>query len=179
MEQEKSMYQLKNAGKLTGELLVKGLLLFFEKGEELVDLAKNRPMVGEQKWNRFIATDGFKEIKEFRTTEANLEQLRSVLNMYDISFSVRTLEDGLTQLAFESKNRSVMESAFKKVIERATNPKTAAEFGKLLASPPDKKTFEERLEEAEKKSKELEVLQEKQLETGAKVTRKTEEAIKS
>lgn len=177
MEQEKSMYQLKHAGKLTGEFLVKGLLLLLEKGEGAIDLYRNRPKVGEQKWNRFMATDAPKEIKEFRTTEMNLEQLRSVLNMYDISFSMRTLDDGLTQLSFETKHHAVMETAFEKVIERATNPETAADFGKLLSQPPVKKSFEERLKDATKQSEALQELQKEAI-TSSKVTQKVDEVTK-
>lgn len=174
MEQEKSMYQLKQAGKLTGEFLVKGLLLLLEKGEGAIDLYRNRPKVGEQKWNRFMATNAPKEIKEFRTTELNLEQLRSVLNMYDISFSMRTLDDGLTQLSFETKHHAVMETAFEKVIERATNPETAAD----LSQPPAKKSFEERLKDATKQSEALQQLQETKVEAVSKVTQKMDEVTK-
>ncbi|HEL2357810.1 TPA: DUF3801 domain-containing protein, partial [Streptococcus suis] len=92
-----------------------GLLLFWEKGEGVVDLVKNRPTVGEQKWNSFMATDAKKEIKEFRTTEANLEQLRSVLKLYDVRFSIKSLDnEGTTLLSFEAKNREFMEKAFEK-----------------------------------------------------------------
>lgn len=180
MEQEKSIYQLKNAGKLTGEMLVKGLLLFFEKGEGVIDLMQNRPKSGEQKWNSFMATSARKEIKKFRTTEVNLEQLRSVLKLYDISFSIKPLEEeGKTLLAFETKNQAVMEKAFEKVIERAINPETAASFGKLLSSKEEKKPFEERLAEASQKSRELEALQELKNEAVSKVTQKVDEVTKS
>ncbi|MFH6639589.1 DUF3801 domain-containing protein [Streptococcus suis] len=179
MEQEKSMYQLKNAGKLTGELLVKGLLLFWEKGEGVVDLVKNRPTVGEQKWNSFMATGAKKEIKEFRTTEANLEQLRSVLKLYDVRFSIKSLDnEGTTLLSFEAKNREFMEKAFEKVIERATNPETSAQFGELLASKVEKQTFEQRLANATKQSEALQQLQETKVEAVSKVTQKMDEVTK-
>ncbi|WP_449449314.1 hypothetical protein, partial [Streptococcus suis] len=102
---------------------------------------------------------------------------RSVLNMYDISFSMRTLDDGLTQLSFETKHHAVMETAFEKVIERATNPETAADFGKLLSQPPVKKSFEERLKDATKQSEALQELQ-KEAVAASKVTQKVEEVTK-
>ena len=180
MEQEKSMYQLKNTGKLTGEMLVKALLLFFEKGEGVMDLVKNRPVRGEQKWNRFMATEARKEVKEFRTTEINLEQLRDILKLYNIGFSIKSLEeDGTTLLSFEARNRAVMEQAFEKVLDRAINPESAVQFGKVLSSQENRKPFEERLAAASKQSQELEAIQEAKNAVVSKGTQKVDEVVKS
>lgn len=156
MEQEQTLFQLKNIGKGTGEILLKGILAFFEqsseKGKSLGGLLSKS---GESNWNRFIANDAPKEIKRFRTSEVNLEKLKEYLKPYGVRFSIKKLSEDEVALAFEAKNKDVVRDAFEHliadVVDLEKDPKTQEIIDRLVKNP-DAMPFEERLEKAKEET---------------------------
>ena len=113
MEQEQTLYKIKDVSKLTGELFLKILFYMTETIQDRIQTYQaNKTFVGETNWNKFMATDAPKEIKQFRSEEMNLERLKEYLNDYQIGFSVREMPDSTMTLAFETKNKAMVEQAF-------------------------------------------------------------------
>ncbi|ELY5747376.1 DUF3801 domain-containing protein [Streptococcus iniae] len=185
MEQEQTLFQLKNIGKGTGEILLKGILAFFEQssdsGKNIGELLSKS---GEVNWNRFMANDATKEIKRFRTSEVNLEKLKEYLKPYGVRFSVKKLSEDEIALAFEAKNKDIVRDAFEHliadVVDPQKDPKTQEVINRLVKNP-NAKSFEERLEKAkaetaqeiaEKKAKAKEAREAKKAEKEGKVPEK-------
>ena len=73
MEQEQTLYKIKDVSKLTGELFLKILFYMTETIQDRIQTYQaNKTFVGETNWNKFMATDAPKEIKQFRSEEMKL-----------------------------------------------------------------------------------------------------------
>ncbi|WP_375708944.1 hypothetical protein PJ261_02225 [Streptococcus dysgalactiae] len=156
MEQEQTLFQLKNIGKGTGEIILKGILAFFEQssegGKNLGDLLSKN---GESNWNRFMANDATKEIKRFRTSEVNLEKLKEYLKPYGVRFSIKKLSENEVALAFEAKNKDIVRDAFEHLISDVVDPEKDSKKQEVvdrLVRDPKAKSFEERLDKAKQET---------------------------
>ncbi len=170
MEQEQALFQLKNIGKGTGEILLKGILALLEKSKEEGKaisnvLSKN----GELNWNKFMSSDASKEIKRFRTSEINLQKLKEYLKQYGVKFSIKELGNNDVALAFEAKNSDVIRDAFEHLVSDVTevskDDKTKEAVNSLVKDP-EAKSFDERLKNAKEETAQkiaVKEAQEKQL----------------
>lgn len=121
MEQEQVVAQLGRATLVTGEVLLKGLFLVCSKAVEIYQFkGENTHFTGEADWNKFMATADTKEVQQLLQNEVNLEAVRKELGQYGIGFSFYTHPDGKTTLAFNAKDKGVVEQAFKDVLEGIT-----------------------------------------------------------
>ena len=121
MEQEQVVAQLGRATLVTGEVILKGLFLVCSKGVEIYQArGENVVFTGETDWNKFMATADVKEVQQLLHNEVNLEAVRKELGQYGIGFSFYTHPDGKTTLAFNAKDKGVVEQAFKDVLEGIT-----------------------------------------------------------
>ncbi|HEN7064408.1 TPA: DUF3801 domain-containing protein [Streptococcus agalactiae] len=156
MEQEQTLFQLKNIGKGTGEVILKGLLACLEKskeeGESITNLLSKN---GETNWNRFLNSTSEKEIKRFKTSEVNLSNLKEYLKKYGVKFSVKHLEGNEIALAFEAKNRDIIRDAFEKIISDVVKTPEAEKSNEVisnLVTDPKALPFEERLNKAKEET---------------------------
>ncbi|HEN0272616.1 TPA: DUF3801 domain-containing protein [Streptococcus agalactiae] len=156
MEQEQTLFQLKNIGKGTGEVILKGLLACLEKskeeGESITNLLSKN---GEMNWNRFLNSTSEKEIKRFKTSEVNLSNLKEYLKKYGVKFSVKHLEGNEIALAFEAKNRDIIRDAFEKIVSDVVKTPEAEKSNEVisnLVTDPKALPFEERLNKAKEET---------------------------
>lgn len=156
MEQEQTLFQLKNIGKGTGEVILKGLLACLEKskeeGESITNLLSKN---GETNWNRFLNSTSEKEIKRFKTSEVNLSNLKEYLKKYGVKFSVKHLEGNEIALAFEAKNRDIIRDAFEKIVSDVVKTPEAEKSNEVisnLVTDPKALPFEERLNKAKEET---------------------------
>lgn len=156
MEQEQTLFQLKNIGKGTGEVILKGLLACLEKskeeGESITNLLSKN---GETNWNRFLNSTSEKEIKRFKTSEVNLSNLKEYLKKYGVKFSVKHLEGNEIALAFEAKNRDIIRDAFEKIVSDVVKTPEAEKSNEVisnLVTDPKALPFEERLKKAKEET---------------------------
>lgn len=137
MEQEATVYKLKDMSKLTGEMLLKTLLFLIENGtEKFQNKMLNPNITGETSWSKFMATDASKTVKEFRSNELNLERLKEYLAAYKIGFALEELKEGQTSLVFYVKDQELVSQAFQNTLEEIVDPDKSEELcDKLILSP--------------------------------------------
>lgn len=175
MEQEQTLYKIKDVSKLTGELFLKILFYMTETIQDRIQTYQaNKTFVGETNWNKFMATDAPKEIKQFRSEEMNLERLKEYLNDYQIGFSVREMPDSTMTLAFETKNKAMVEQAFSDTLEAVVEPDKLAKVSQKLVKTPENMNVKERLAYYQEQSRAA--IQAKQATRATKVAKK--ESIK-
>ena len=145
MEQEQVVVQLGRATLVTGKVILKGLFLVCSKGIEIYQArGENVVFTGESDWNKFMATADAKEVQQLLHNEVNLEAVRKELGQYGIGFSFYTHSDGKTTLAFNAKDKGVVEQAFKDVLEGITrDPKG---FNERNLKNGETTSFEEKLQ---------------------------------
>ncbi|KXT75176.1 hypothetical protein STRDD10_00412 [Streptococcus sp. DD10] len=118
MEEQQIIVQMGRASMVTGELIFKLLYFAFSKGYEWYkDRGANMQFTGEADWNKFMATADQKEVQKLLSNEVNLEALKRELGQYGIGFSFYTHDGGATTLAFNLKDKSIVEHAFKDLLD--------------------------------------------------------------
>lgn len=151
MEQERTIFQVKDASKLTGEMLLKMLAYMVEymtdQGQKYM---KRQRYGGETQWDQFIASDSAKEVRTFLSNEVNLDKLKDYLEEYKIGFATQTLKDNRVMLAFEVKNEALVKEAYEKFLLDLTNPKEGTKLNQELLKRPENMSFEEKLEYLQK-----------------------------
>lgn len=146
MEQEQALYKIKDVSKLTGELFVKILFYLSENIQDHFQAHQaNRTFTGETNWNKFMATDSSKEIKQFRSEELNLDRLKDYLKDYQIGFSVKDMADGTKTLAFETKNHKLVEQAFSDTLAAVVEPEKLEQMSQKLVNTPKNMNAKDRL----------------------------------
>ena len=151
MEQERTIYQLKDVSKVTGETLLKALAYILETtNDKIKHRMANKHFAGETKWNRFMTTDSKKEVKTFLNNEVNLEKLKDYLREYKIGFASQKLKNNRVMLAFEVKNEALVKEAYEKFLTDLTNPKESTKLNQELLKRPENMIFEEKLEHLQK-----------------------------
>ncbi len=66
MEQEQTLYKIKDVSKLTGELFLKILFYMTETIQDRIQTYQaNKTFVGETNWNKFMATDAQRKLSSF------------------------------------------------------------------------------------------------------------------
>ncbi|HEN7774884.1 TPA: hypothetical protein U7M88_001956 [Streptococcus agalactiae] len=153
MEQERSIYQVKEVGQVTGDFLIKMALLFFERSSDALQAHYDKPKAGEVRWNRLMASSEDKTIKHFRASEVSMAALKTYLAQYGVMFAKRDLGNGMMSIAFEAKNRDIIAQAFTHFLDQVTRPEGAKDMTKSLAVNPKAKSLEKRLKELEKQAK--------------------------
>ncbi|WP_249630224.1 DUF3801 domain-containing protein [Streptococcus uberis] len=147
MNQEQMMLKMKDMSKLTGEGLLKALLFMLENGrDQLKAHQANKSFTGETQWNKIMATNAPKELKQFRSNELNLERLKSYLNERGVAFAFRQQKDGKMEFVFESKNKQIVEEVFKELINDLTDTKKVQNLNKMLLKTPKNMGFEDKLD---------------------------------
>ena len=154
MEQERSIYQVKEVGQVTGDFLIKMALLFFERSNDALQAYYDKPKAGEVRWNRLMASREEKSIKDFRASEISMAALKTYLAQYGVMFAKRDLGNGMMSIAFEAKNRDIIAQAFSHFLDHVTSPEGAKDMTQDLAVNPKAKPLEKRLKELEKQAKE-------------------------
>lgn len=138
MEQERVVSQVGRTALVTGEFVLKALYLSFTKATEVHHHHKRDiNYTGQTSWDKFMATPHSKEVKAFLANEVNLSALKEELKEYGIGFAFHHHSDGTVSMAYDFKNKAVVEAAFSRVIERlTTSPQELVE--KLERQPNDK-----------------------------------------
>lgn len=146
MNQEQTMYKIKDVSKLTGELLLKILFYMSENIQDSIHThLANSSFKGETNWNKFMATDAPKEIKQFRSEEMNLDRLKDYMSDYKIGFSVKDMADGSKTLAFETKNQAMVEQAFADTLEAVVEPEKLEQMSQKLVKRPENMNVKDKL----------------------------------
>lgn len=149
MDQERAAHQLKEFFKLTGELFLKGLYHASQGGvtgfEHYLMSKTNRPMLGEQDWDKFMASPDQKELKTFYAQELNVEQLKAYLKDYGIGFALKEGENHRMKLVFHAKDQALVTQAFDDLVKDLTTPDKAQDLTKKLLKTPKNMSFEEKL----------------------------------
>lgn len=179
MEQERSIYQVKEVGQVTGDFLIKMALLFFERSSDALQAQYDKPKAGEVRWNRLMATSEEKTIKDFRTSEVSMAALKAYLAQYGVMFAKRDLGNGMMSIAFEAKNRDIIAQAFSHFLDQVTSPDAAKDMTQELAVNPKAKPLEKRLEALDKQAKEEQRQVDKGKQTKRTKTKENPEVMKS
>ncbi|HEL1585353.1 TPA: hypothetical protein TXJ06_002136 [Streptococcus suis] len=113
MDEERVVSQIARISFVSGEVCLKSLFLTIGKlAEQSHYSGRVSPVLaGQTNWDSFLASPGSKELKEFLTNEVNLSALKSELAKYGIGFAFRSHSDGTTSLAYDFRNRAIVEKA--------------------------------------------------------------------
>ncbi|HEO7897380.1 DUF3801 domain-containing protein [Streptococcus agalactiae] len=179
MEQERSIYQVKEVGKVTGDFLIKMALLFFERSNDALQAHYDKPKAGEVRWNRLMASSEDKTIKHFRASEVSMAALKTYLAQYGVMFATRDLGNGMMSIAFEAKNRDIIAQAFSHFLDQVTSPDAAKDMTQELTVNPKAKPLEKRLEALDKQAKEEHRQVDKGKQTKRSKTKENPEVMKS
>lgn len=145
MEQDRMLYQITNVSKITGELVLKAFWAMTQHMYEKHQYnQKNKSFSGETNYNRFMATNTDKEIKNLNVTEAHLEKLKNYLESFGIGFTTKKTKGQEGQdLIFEVKNKAIVERSLEKVLQDMTrNPKKVAD---QIAKKPGDRSISEKI----------------------------------
>lgn len=129
MEQERVVSQIGRTAIVTGDFVLKALYLSITKAAEVHQHHKrDLNYTGQTSWDKFMATSHSKEVKAFLANEVNLSALKEELKAYGIGFAFHHHSDGTVSMAYDFKNKAVVEAAFSRVIEQlTTSPKPLVE----------------------------------------------------
>ncbi|MFM0788405.1 hypothetical protein P7J41_05530 [Streptococcus suis] len=161
MEQERIVCQIGRASMVIGEFLLKLLYLATCKAYEVhTDKASLKQFTGHTDWNKLMATRGRKEVQDLLNNEVNLKAFKGEMSRAGVGFATQKNPDGTVRILYEFKNKQVVETAMKKVVESiARDPKTMAE--RLKKTPrnmtPDEKInyYGEKMKQHMKQAREV------------------------
>lgn len=163
MDEERVVGHLGRISLVTGEVALKTLFVMAAK---LLDQPSRfggagLPQVptGQVSWDAFMASPGAKELKEFLTNEVNLSALKSELAKYGIGFAFRSHSDGTTSLAYDFRNRAIVEKALSNFL--AAIRKNPQEFTKQTLKTPKNMTPKEKIAYYSKQMKQQQSLSKK------------------
>lgn len=119
MNDERIVSFIGRASTTTMEFLLKFLYLSMVKSADIVTHHQaTRSFTGEVGWEKFLRTHGQKDIQEFLPNEVNLSAFKEELKRYKIGFAFTQNSDGTMALAYDFKNKKVVEKALEKVIAK-------------------------------------------------------------
>lgn len=130
MEQDRVVFQLSNASKVTGETILKALWSIIQYAHEKHEYNKNNQnFIGETNYNQFMATNTNKDMLILENKDIHIGKLKEYLNEKGIGFTTKAgAEKGTTTLLFDVKNKILVEGTVDKVIKELTsNPQKAVE----------------------------------------------------
>ncbi|MBZ2021753.1 hypothetical protein [Streptococcus sanguinis] len=146
MEQERTIFQVKDVSKLTGEMLLKMLAYMVEYMNDQGQRYMKRQRYGaETRWNQFMASDSAKEVKTFLNNEVNLDKLKDYLAEYKIGFATQNLKDNRVMLAFEVKNKELVKEAYERFLNNLTSPQDTKKLNQDLLKSPENMNLEEKI----------------------------------
>jgi hypothetical protein len=146
MEQERTIFQVKDVSKLTGEMLLKMLAYMVEYMNDQGQKYMNRQRFNaETRWNQFMASDNAKEVKTFLSNEVNLDKLKDYLEEYKIGFATQNLKDNRVMLAFEVKNKELVKEAYERFLTNLTSPQDTKKLNQDLLKSPENMNLEEKI----------------------------------
>lgn len=146
MEQERTIFQVKDVSKLTGEMLLKMLAYMVEYMTDQGQKFMKRQRYGaETRWNHFMASDSAKEVKIFLSNEVNLDKLKTYLEEYKIGFATQALKDNRVMLAFEVKNKELVKEAYERFLTNLTNSQDTKKLNQELLKSPENMNLEEKI----------------------------------
>ena len=146
MEQERTIFQVKDVSKLTGEMLLKMLAYMVEYMTDQGQKYMKRQRYGaETRWNQFMASDSAKEVKTFLSNEVNLDKLKAYLEEYKIGFATQALKDNRVMLAFEVKNKELVKKAYEQFLTDLTSPQETKNLNQELLKSPENMNLEEKI----------------------------------
>lgn len=146
MEQERTIFQVKDVSKLTGEMLLKMLAYMVEYMNDQGQKYMNRRRFNaETRWNQFMASDNAKEVKTFLSNEVNLDKLKDYLEEYKIGFATQNLKDNRVMLAFEVKNKELVKEAYERFLTNLTSPQDTKKLNQDLLKSPENMNLEEKI----------------------------------
>ena len=146
MEQERTIFQVKDASKLTGEMLLKMLAYMVEYMNDQGQKYMKRQRYGaETRWNQFMASDSAKEVKTFLNNEVNLDKLKAYLAEYKIGFATQNLKDNRVMLAFEVKNKELVKEAYERFLTNLTTSQYTKKLNQDLLKSPENMNLEEKI----------------------------------
>lgn len=164
MDEERVVGQIGRMSYVTGEIALKTLFIFAEKLFEQRRLrGTSMPILptGQLKWDVFMSSPGAKELKEFLTNEVNLSALRTELAKYGIGFAFRRHSDGTTSLAYDFRNRAIVEKALSNFL--ASIRKNPQEFTKRTLKTPKNMTPKEKIAYYSKQMKQQQSISKKKV----------------
>lgn len=148
MEQDRVVAQVGRSFSITGELILKALYIACQKA---YDVQTNRMGLinyqSETSWQRFMATNQSKDVKDFLHNEVNLEALKAELERYQIGFAFHKHNDGSVSMAYDFKNKAIVEEAFSRVIQKITDQ--PQEVKEQLGKKATEKTLGEKIRHTE------------------------------
>lgn len=146
MEQERTIFQVKDVSKLTGEMLLKMLAYMVEyMNDQGQRYMKQQRYGAETRWNQFMASDSAKEVKTFLSNEVNLDKLKTYLEEYKIGFATQNLKDNRVMLAFEVKNKELVKEAYERLLTNLTSPQDTKKLNQDLLKSPENMNLEEKI----------------------------------
>lgn len=148
MEQERVVAQVGRSFFVTGDFILRTLYLASQKAWEVhVNKKGQINYQGQAAWNKFMATNQSKDVKDFLHNDVNLEALKKELERYQIGFAFHKHSDGSVSMAYDFKNKAIVEEAFVRVIQTITEqPQTVKE---QLAKKPEDRTLGEKIRQTE------------------------------
>ncbi|HFI0149780.1 TPA: DUF3801 domain-containing protein [Streptococcus suis] len=161
MDEERVVGHVARLGFVTGRVWLKSLFLAVEKLTEHA-YASGRAfpaLAGQTNWESFLASPGSKELQEFLTNEVNLSALKTELAKYGIGFAFKNHSDGTTSLAYDFKNRAIVEKALSNFL--ADIRKNPQEFTKKTLKTPKNMNPKEKIAYYSKQMKQQQSLSKK------------------
>lgn len=148
MEQERVVAQVGRSAMATGEFILKALYLASQKAAEVHREKQHHINYrGEATWEQFMASSHSKDVRDFLHNEVNLEALKAELERYQIGFAFHRHNDGSVSMAYDFKNKAIVEEAFSRVITKIIeNPKATRD---QLAKDPRHTTLGEKIRTTE------------------------------
>lgn len=152
MNQEQVAYRLKDMSKVTGEMLLKLILLAIQETEERYQqFIGNKNFTSETSWNNFLATSEEKYFKEFLSSELHSKALKDYLNEHNIGFAMQKLPNGKMEIAIDAKNIQQLENFLTKFKQEVATEVGAQALTNRLVKSSNSKTLEEKLEDAQRR----------------------------
>lgn len=154
MEQDRVVAQVGRSFYVTGELILKALYLASQKAAEVHERKHSHiHFQGQTAWQKFMATIHTKDVKDFLHNEVNLDALKAELERYQIGFAFHRHNDGSVSMAYDFKNKAIVEEAFSRVIQKITDQ--PQEVKEQLAKKATEKTLGEKIKHTETVMQEL------------------------
>ncbi|WP_161980959.1 DUF3801 domain-containing protein [Streptococcus sp. S784/96/1] len=148
MEQERVVAQVGRSFVVTGEFFLKALYIASTKAADIYRSHHSHISYDkETSWNKFMATVSSKDVKDFLSHQVNLKALKSELERYGIGFAFHHHSDGSVSIAYDFKNKAVVETAFERVIAKITDQPQAVK--EALKKPEHEQTLGEKIKEKE------------------------------
>ncbi|MGT2755755.1 DUF3801 domain-containing protein [Streptococcus ovuberis] len=148
MDQEKTVRQLKENARATGEFILKAIYFFTTRrfdGFQQTLMDRTKHLRGEQDWGSFMGTPEAKELKTFLNHEVNIDALKKHLKTYGVAFAMRETEAGKIQLLFQQKDVAILTQVFDDLIKQLTDKSAGKQLNARLLRPNNAQSLEDKL----------------------------------